>query len=349
MKRMRVCIIILSLLLILPLGITYSEPIAEPLDTTISSYVDHVPIAIINDQNFTDYGFPGSGTEEDPYRIENFKILSSENTGIYIASTTKHFTIQHCYVNVYYIGIRLYNVASLTATIFNNTCEYNSYGGIVIDTCDFIQIINNTCNNNNYVGIMTKFSLSTIVNNTCMNNQEAGILCSDYSDYSSVLNNYCKYNNLGLWVLRSDYLTISNNTFSYNTEGILCGFSTDNLFIYNLMKENFEYGTRIQGITLGNHIIHHNAFVDNNKLGTSQAQADSSSNIFYDTTTSEGNYWSDWSGVGNYSIDGDGDCVDLYPLGIPPVPTILEYNTNFVFFLPLVLVPIALYLKRKKH
>ncbi len=345
MKRKRAYILFLSLLLILPLRMAQSETPSEELIHTYS-YVDHEPIVIITDQNFTDYGFPGAGTEEDPYRIENYKILSSKNTGIYIASTTKHFTIRHCYINVYYIGIRLYNVASFTATIFNNTCEYNSYGGILIDTCDFIQIINNTCSNNNYVGIMTKFSLSTIVNNTCVNNQEAGILCSDYSDYSSVLNNYCKYNNLGLWVLRSDYLTVSNNTFSYNTEGALCGFSSSNLFIYNLMKENFEYGVRIQlSSTI---IVHHNAFVDNNKLGTSQAQADSSGNVFYDTTTSEGNYWSDWSGIGNYSIDGAGDCVDLYPLGLPPVPTIKEYNNRFVFFLPLLLVPLVFYLNRKK-
>ena len=69
MKRKRALLIFLSLLLILPLRITYSEPIVEPFDITATSYVDHVPIVIINDQNFTDYGFPGIGTKEDPQEI----------------------------------------------------------------------------------------------------------------------------------------------------------------------------------------------------------------------------------------------------------------------------------------
>ena len=46
----------------------------EPQDSFISSYTPHDPITIISNANFSDYGFPGSGTQEDPYRIEGYNI-----------------------------------------------------------------------------------------------------------------------------------------------------------------------------------------------------------------------------------------------------------------------------------
>ena len=40
----------------------------------ISALTPHERIEIICDANFTDYGFPGSGTEIDPYVIERYTI-----------------------------------------------------------------------------------------------------------------------------------------------------------------------------------------------------------------------------------------------------------------------------------
>jgi len=54
------------------------------------------PINIINDNNFTDYGFVGTGSSGDPYRIENFNITTSSTAAISIIGTTKYFVIFRC-------------------------------------------------------------------------------------------------------------------------------------------------------------------------------------------------------------------------------------------------------------
>jgi len=37
--------------------------------------IEYFNITITNDANFTDYGFPGTGTKENPFRIENYSIV----------------------------------------------------------------------------------------------------------------------------------------------------------------------------------------------------------------------------------------------------------------------------------
>ncbi|GAI76776.1 unnamed protein product, partial [marine sediment metagenome] len=86
--------------------------------------------------------------------------------------------------------------------------------------------------------------------------------------------------------------------------------------------------------------------------GTSQACDDGASNTWYDTATLEGNYWSDWSKIGSYSIDGYTDSVDLYPLNEPAESTTTEYTSvesttdenqlNFSFTLLMLVFPLIL-------
>jgi len=59
---------------------------------------NHDPIEITSDEDFL--AFPGSGTYEDPYLIENYNITSSTSFGIHITSTTKHFLIRNCYIDI---------------------------------------------------------------------------------------------------------------------------------------------------------------------------------------------------------------------------------------------------------
>jgi len=64
--------------------------------------------------------------------------------------------------------------------------------------------------------------------------------------------------------------------------------------------------------------------------------------LWYDSATLEGNFWSDWSGIGSYSIDGSASSEDLYPLDEP-----VEYSTDetkifFTFTLLILVVPLIL-------
>ena len=65
-------------------------------------------------------------------------------------------------------------------------------------------------------------------------------------------------------------------------------------------------------------IIHHNIFINNG--ATVQAYDEGTDNIWYDIETNEGNYWSEWSGTGEYLIDGSSGSIDPYPLGEAFIP-----------------------------
>ena len=69
-------------------------------------------------------------------------------------------------------------------------------------------------------------------------------------------------------------------------------------------------------------IIHHNNLINNaiDSYYTSQA-SDTDNNHWYDTTSNEGNYWSDliWDDGAIYEIEGYGESKDLHPLQFPVV------------------------------
>ena len=63
----------------------------------VSALPSHAPIEIIGDANFTSANgvANGSGTEGDPYIIENYDISAATADGIEIRDTTAHFIIQN--------------------------------------------------------------------------------------------------------------------------------------------------------------------------------------------------------------------------------------------------------------
>lgn len=75
---------------------SYSGPMA--------SLTYHAPISIASNDDFQDlYGFPGSGTESDPYVIEGFEIYTNATDGTYagieVVGTTAHFVIRGVQIN----------------------------------------------------------------------------------------------------------------------------------------------------------------------------------------------------------------------------------------------------------
>ncbi len=235
--------------------------------------------------------------------------------------------------------------SSDSSTVANNTCFYNGYG-ISLWSSDSSTVANNTCFYNGY-GISLSSSVgSTVCNNTCSNN-EYGI-CFYASDSSTVANNMCSYNsNDGISLSSSDSSTVANNTCNNNYYGIYFYYSDFCVVTYNLLQENENYGIYL---FFGSHndSIHHNTFVDNNLGGTSQACDYGTDSFWYDSAALEGNYWSDWSGIGSYSIGGPANSFDLYPLDEP----VVEYSTvvsttdknqlSFTFTLLMLVVPLML-------
>ena len=499
---------------------------------TFSSLLAHSYINIENDTAFITYGFLGDGTENEPYRIENLNITTSNDYAVFITNTTKHFLISNCLLKATTSGIWVEDVASNTVNIVNNTCNKDMIYGIEIRNADYSFVANNTCKDNYRHGIVIGTSLNCVIaNNTCIINEWIGIflhecnfshvennICrangwggiiaddssgiiikrnecydNDYtggiriygSPFSQVLENKCEDNiprniqsydspnsiisknnvsgtdsafsilesqntticgNLcldsegGMLVKNSKESKVIENSFicsgvkfvedivgdysSYTVEknsingkviiincnhseiqnqmitnttnsisikycadiliknsflidniegGVEIDQSTNINILNNTISQNDFYGIYAQNTTSSkisfncfeknylwaiildelckNNLVHHNSFLYNNLYyGTAQAADDGKDNLWYDIETEEGNYWNNYDGSGNYSIDGLANAYDLYPLTEPPIYVPPNYYGYFAFFSILLFIPIFfLVYRRYKH
>ena len=240
-------------------------------------------------------------------------------------------------------GISIYSSDSIFAT--NNICENNSENGIYVFDSYYITLSENICNNNTKDGIYAQNSNDTLlINNECGYNTNGITLYN--SSIAFIINNTCNNNeNYGIYLTSED-----SPVLVFRVLGIRLSTSDLSIISYNRLIENEGYGIYLE--LANNNLIFNNTFIDNNLGGSSQAYDKGIGNTWYNSATSEGNYWNDWSGTGSYSIDGAANSLDLYPLTEIPIPPIIaEYNyqniTVILALIPLVLIGIAL-LKRKK-
>jgi parallel beta-helix repeat protein len=242
----------------------------------------HDPISITSDEDFITLGFPGSGTKSDPYRIENIRIEAGSDSEICIdvKNTTAYFEIRSCELVSSYLGISIRDTAPGTVLIESNVIKgTEGDGGGISLGADGILVINNMCTN--FVeGLHT-----------------------NYAD---------------------DCIIVYNNLSSNRYHGVSLRYSSHNLVAHNLIKGNEGYGVLIIRSSYYNN-VYNNTFIDNSMLSTydwddiysfnvvSQGRDERSSNNWYDEVLRIGNKWSDYSGEGEYLIDGEGGAVDQYP------------------------------------
>lgn len=208
----------------------------------------HEPIIILNNDNFTDYLFPGSGTVVAPYIIENYNITTDSYYGIYISRTTKYFIIRNCLVDAYSSGIYLYDIDDGTASIKDNICQANT-NGIYLDYASRVTVSNNSCNDKNRDGIRLWHSdNSLIINNTCNNNWYNGIHIEKSSGVK-LLNNLCFNNgNIygygwgdGIYVYSSDFVILTNNKCNNNRDyGIRLAYSSNATISSNTCNNSYS-------------------------------------------------------------------------------------------------------------
>ena len=208
-------------------------------------------IWIHSDEDFKSYGFPGNGTVENPFRIENFVITTSEETAIYITNVTKHFLIQNNVLKSARKAIWIYYVSANTCRIERNIC-YGSGGGIIVYYAQGSCIFNNTCYHNSYEGILIWDSNHSIIaNNLCYKN--GGPIIVVYESSSVIVeNNTLEFDNniyssrVGIAMYDSLFTSIQYNYL----DNCGCSFYFDNYSNYNtlilmnneLNGKKFEFG-----------------------------------------------------------------------------------------------------------
>ncbi|MCG3216612.1 MAG: right-handed parallel beta-helix repeat-containing protein [Candidatus Heimdallarchaeota archaeon] len=209
--------------------------------------IEYFNITITNDENFTDYGFPGTGTKENPFRIENYSIDAGHHQrGIAVVNTTKHFIIQNCYItktgnpallleNVFYGTATIQNVTIVSVfetgimvrfsrgvTIRKNYITYATNGftdegyGISLYRSNDTIVSNNICERISRHGIESLYGTNnTFVENNCSNTFNTGFFLYEETQ-AKIINTTCNFNLRGM-ILVDSSLTLENNQINQNS------------------------------------------------------------------------------------------------------------------------------------
>ena len=159
-----------------------------------------LPLTLTKDEDFTSYGFQGSGVESDPYIIENLTIEEDTNlAGISIVNTTMHFIIRNCFISNLKTGIQITNIGEETGFIYNNTI-YDCNNAMVINKTSSLKIQNNHCNTSLYYGIALFESYNCIISyNLIYWSRLHGIFLNNNSNENNIYHNFFVVNNCKIY------------------------------------------------------------------------------------------------------------------------------------------------------
>lgn len=249
-------------------------------------------------------------------------------------------------------------------TISNNVLSLNKENGVSVRFSDDITISNNLCEQNQ-VGIEVYFSRTPIVEqNYCFDNKKSGIYLWEIntgdikrnqlygnlgpafhfrdSEVVQLKENDVINNTIGFYLDESHYFEIYNNSISNNkNKGIYLFSSNECKITYNFIEFNTGYGVTLNYSS--SNLIHQNNFVHNNLGGLSQAYSTNGiNNFWYESEIEKGNFWNEWLGTGDYSIEGFWGEFDLYPLEEPvEIPRIEIEKQNWYFYIIVILLPLV--------
>ena len=344
------------------LGLSLPESMHKPCESSPSvsllpAYTSHEPISITSNADFESQGFPGAGTEANPYLIEGYSIGPTNNrTYIHIENTNAYFIISGCdligeNLGVIREGISFDNV--IHGEIRDNTFHYLSRG-----------IISHNSQNN------------TVVNNKIV---ECPLPMQLYEFSNSIVaDNYIVMAN-GIYIACSSNVVLRNNTIEGTSTPIGLWECSNSLIISNILYHSQNYGVRLHNSSsctvMNNHIercrpcgvylytTSHSIIVNNNisrsdigiRLNKSNdtlisnnlilknseygvyCNSESWNNLLYLNTivynnvsnayddgfnnqwntTGAGNYWSGYNGTGFYNIPGAAGSFDYHPYMYP--------------------------------
>lgn len=135
-----------------------------------TAYTTHAPVIITSNADFELQGWPGNGSETDPYRMQNLNITTEMVACIWIRNTTSHFIIEDCF-----FVSEVYNYTSpypspifpvTLSNVSNGRVELNNFTNCLAAVSGY-QLTNCSISNNNLnvslVGILANSCNATVI------------------------------------------------------------------------------------------------------------------------------------------------------------------------------------------
>jgi parallel beta-helix repeat protein len=181
-----------------------------------SEYRHSFPISISRTEDFIGLGFEGSGTQEDPFIIEDLNITALTGNCITISGVSEYFVIRNCFLK--------------STSYFYACIDLSNVNHSIIENC----IIEGTGH-----GIETYICNGTVIRNCIVYGASHGLHLG-YSDAIEVTECRIRTNSYGIQIDSSDNCNISSNYIYRNFDmGIDVGFtSSGNSFSGNKIGWN---------------------------------------------------------------------------------------------------------------
>jgi len=256
-----------------------------------------------------EYGFSGSGSNSDPYIIENLSIVSEGNC-IDIRNIEASFEIRNCSLGIYnwhYSAIGIYIANCDGASVIGCRTE-GGISGVEVFQSDGCRIIDCIAKHSIF-GLNFSISESPEVSNCIADNNTMGIVFVG-CNYTTLSNNAVIRNWIGITSQWSFDGLMTSNNITANIQGIaLQGRSINWTITNNWIAYNIEYGIYLE--TGANDTL-----VYANMLGWNEgnnAIDDGWDNKWDLAVNEEGNFWHDHVGTGWYAISGIAESMDHFP------------------------------------
>lgn len=226
------------------IGIEFESLGSASKTMMVSTYSPHGPILINSDSDFLNQGWPGSGTEEEPFVIEGLNITYEEEC-IVISNTRAFFELRDCLI----VSHGSYTDAAIE---FENVTDATIQNCIVDSYQDGIHFMNV---NDSHVLYNTVIQAGTAFEFEYVNNCE-------------ILNNYAEGVNRAIWnwgygfrVYYSSHCIVHNNTANdrYYLIAITLAWSTQCELTENRVLDGDDYGICIynsDNSTIDGNLVH---------------------------------------------------------------------------------------------
>jgi len=231
----------------------------------------HVPIYISGDIQFnaTNGVNSGTGTQIDPYIIEDWDINASCADGIKIENTNAYFIIRKCNVfdGTYNGGFNygIYLSVANNSSVQNCTSTRNSEGLHIWESEKITVLFNNVSLNSDGIWIGGS-SLNIIFRNNIFSNTNTGLSQSWSANNTITYNNITNNDKYGILMgKQKNYSYVHHNNFIDNNGGTAQANDTSEMVYWNTSIEGNHWSDWISPDTDQNGIVDNPYILEGNK------------------------------------------------------------------------------------